>query len=82
MSALMIVCRGEAKAMTTKQKVCRVMTKKELVTSKQTSYFLRKRHASFSTKTCGRVGNKLIDFFPTGRATWERLQNAESLDVL
>ena len=49
MSALMIVYRGEDKAMTTKQKVCRVMTKKELVTSKQTSYFLRKRHASFST---------------------------------
>ena len=58
------------------------MTKKELVTSKQTSYFLRKRHASFSTKTCERIGNKLIDFFPTRRATWERLQNAENLDVL
>ena len=82
MSASMIVCCGEAKAMTTKQKVCRVMTKKELITSKQTSYFLRKRHTSFSTKTCGRIGNKLIDFFLTGRATWGRLQNAESLDVL
>ena len=80
MSASTRVCRSEVKAMTTKQKVCRVMTK-ELVTCKQTSYFLRKRHASFSTKTCGRVGNKLIDFFPTRRATWERLQNAESLDV-
>ena len=76
--------RGEAKAMLQSRKCAEFNMTKELV-----GVLLRRLRTFYANamrvsvlNIFGRVENKLIDFFPTRRATWERLQNAESLDVL
>ena len=80
MPASMIVGRGEAKAMATKQKACRVITKKEL------AYHLsRFRTVDATTMRVSilmlveELKKTHIDFFPSKGVTWDHWKMQKAL---